>query len=91
MVGKNYDSINNRNNKIATNLIPLLSKQENSVMSPYGIKTVLSMAAEGASGESLKEILNVLGMGSLEELRKTVFSLQNDKAKAFTSDNNLKL
>lgn len=87
----NYNSINNRNNRIATNLIPLLSKQENSVMSPYGIKTVLSMAAEGASGESLNEILSVLGMGSLDEVRKTVFSMQDDTTKAFTSDNSLEL
>ena len=91
MNSKNPNSINNRNNKIATSLIPLLSKQENSVMSPYGIKTVLSMAAEGTSGESLNEILAVLGMESLDEVRRTVFSLQNDKAKAFTSVNNLKL
>ena len=93
MIGKssNPNSINNRNNKIATSLIPLLSKQENSVMSPYGIKVVLSMAAEGASGESLNEILAVLGMESLDRLRQTVFSMQNDKTKAFTSENTLKL
>ena len=87
----NTHSINNCNNRIATSLIPLLSKKENFVVSPYGIKTVLSMAAEGASGESLNEILSVLGMESLDEVRKTVFALQNDKVKAFTSNNNLKL
>lgn len=93
MIGKNSNpnSINNRNNKIATSLIPLLSKQENSVMSPYGIKTVLSMAAEGTTGESLNEILAVLGMESIDELRQTVFSMQNDKTKAFASDNILRL
>lgn len=87
----NPSSINNCNNRIATSLIPLLPKKKNSVMSPYGIKAVLSMAAEGASGESLNEILSVLGMGSLDEVRKTVFALYNDKVKAFTIANSLKL
>ena len=38
-------------------LLPLLSENCNSVICPYGIETVLSMVAEGASQESLEDIL----------------------------------
>ena len=81
----------NTNNLLAASLIPFLSKTENSVMSPLGIKTVLSMIAEGASEESLDEILSVLGIENLDEARKTIFAMQEDNNNAFSSKNSLNL
>ena len=73
------------------NLLQLLDKEHNSVISPYGIATVLAMAAEGASDECLKEILSVFGFENLEELREKVLAVQADKGEAFVSDNSLKV
>ena len=70
-------------------LLPLLNGEDNVVICPYGIKTVLSMVAEGASEESLQEILAALGYENLEELRKVVLSVQDVRCSAFTSDNSL--
>ena len=70
-------------------LLPLLSEKDNSVICPYGIATVLAMVAEGASEESLQEILDALGYENLEELRKVVLSVQDVRCSAFTSDNSL--
>ena len=91
---KNLNGINqkeNTNNLLAINLIPFLSNKENTVMSPIGIKTVLSMIAEGASKESLTEILTVLGIKNLDEIRRTVFTMQEGCCKAFSSENSLDL
>lgn len=70
-------------------LLSLLSKNDNSVICPYGIKTILSMVAEGASEDSLQEIINTLGFETLEELRKSVVVTQNEHSEAFSSENNL--
>lgn len=72
-------------------LLPFLSEKDNCVISPYGILTVLSMAAEGANEECLKQILQALGFESLEELREAVLAVQDVRCSAFTSDNNLAL
>jgi len=72
-----------------TKLLTLLSENDNSVICPYGIATVLAMVAEGASEESLQEILAALGYENLEELRKVVLSVQDVRCSAFTSDNSL--
>ena len=72
-----------------TKLLPLLSENDNSVICPYGIATVLAMVAEGASEESLQEIITALGYENLEELRKVVLSVQDVRCSAFTSDNSL--
>jgi len=72
-----------------TKLLTLLSENDNSVICPYGIATVLAMVAEGASEESLQEILTALGYENLEELRKVVLSVQDVRCSAFTSDNSL--
>ena len=81
----------NVDNHLTERLIPFLSKEENTVMSPFGIKAVLSMIAEGASEESLNEILTVLGVENLDGVRKSIFAMQGDGCKAFSSNNSLNL
>ena len=63
------------NNSLAIKLVPFLSQKENTVMSPLGIKTVLSMVAEGASSEALDEILAILGVENLDQIRETIFAM----------------
>ena len=70
-------------------LLSLLDSEDNIVICPYGIATVLAMVAEGASEESLKEILAAVGYENLEELREVVLSVQDVRCSAFTSDNSL--
>ena len=72
-------------------LLPLLNGEGNSVICPYGIKTVLSMVAEGAREESLNQILYVLGFDSLGELRESVLAVQDTRCSAFKSENSLEL
>ena len=81
----------NVDNHLTERLIPFLSKEENTVMSPFGIKAVLSMIAEGASEESLNEILAVLGVENLDGVRKSIFAMQEGGCKAFSSNNSLNL
>ena len=71
----------------STKLLSLLSDKENSVISPYGIATVLAMAAEGADRNSLDEILTCLGFSSLDELRTAVASVSSNPCDAFRSEN----
>ena len=66
------------------NLLSQLSEKDNSVISPYGIAEVLSMAAEGANEDSLKEILTCLGFASLDELRSAVLDVIENPCAAFT-------
>lgn len=79
------------NNSLAIKLVPFLSQKENTVMSPLGIKTVLSMVAEGASCEALDEILAILGVENLDQIRETIFAMQEDGCTAFSSENSLHL
>ena len=72
-------------------LLPLFDGADNAVICPYGIKTVVSMVAEGANDESLEQILEVFGFDSLDELRESVFDVQNMSCAAFKSDNSLEL
>ena len=72
-------------------LLPLLNREENVVLSPYGMKSILSMVAEGARDESLEQILYVFGFESLEELRENVLAVQDARCSAFNSDNSIKL
>lgn len=73
------------------NLIGLLSTEENSVICPYGIATVLAMVAEGASDESLREILAVLGYKDMDEFREAILAVQNADCEALKSENSLNL
>lgn len=75
----------------AANLLSQLPEKENSVISPYGIAAVLSMAAEGTGGSSLDEILSVLGFDSLDALRSAVVVTINNPCEAFKSENNMEL
>lgn len=68
-------------------LLSLLPEDANSVISPHGIATVLSMAAEGASKDSLAEILAVLGYRDLDELRTKILAIAKEPSKAFSSEN----
>lgn len=79
------------NTDFSAKLLALLSEKENSVISPYGIATVLAMAAEGANKNSLYEILNSLGFTSIEELREAVTNSISNPCDAFTSENALTL
>lgn len=72
-------------------LLPLLNGEGNSVICPYGIKTILSMVAEGAREENLNQILYVLGFDSLEELRESVLAVQDTRCSAFKSENSLEI
>lgn len=72
-------------------LLPLFAGADNVVICPYGIKTVVSMVAEGANDESLEQILQVFGFDSLEELRESVLAVQDEGCVAFKSENSLEL
>ena len=49
----------------------LLSGKQNRNLSPISVYLAMAMAAEGANGETLEELLQLLGCRSLEELRGT--------------------
>ena len=70
-----------------TKLLTLLPDKDNSVISPYGITAVLAMAAEGASGNSLNEILTYLGFDTVDELRGAVVDAIKNPCDAFSSEN----
>ena len=72
-------------------LLPLFDGADNAVICPYGIKTIVSMVAEGANDESLEQILEVFGFDSLEELRESVLAVQDEGCVAFKSENSLEL
>ena len=80
-----------KNLAFPVNLLSLLDNEHNSVISPYGIATVLAMAAEGSNDECLKEILSTVGFSSLEEMRKAVLDVHNENCGVFISDNSLEL
>ena len=73
----------NKNLTFPVKLLPFLNAEDNTVISPYGIKTVLSMSAEGASDKSLEQILKVFGFDSMEELRTSVLGVQDEGCPAF--------
>ena len=73
----------------STKFLPHLSNKNNSVISPYGIAAVLSMAAEGANKNSLDEILSCLGFNSFDELRSSVLDVSTDSCDAFKSGNSI--
>ena len=72
-------------------LLALLSDQDNSVMSPYGIAAVLSMVSEGASGNSLNEILACLSFDTIDELRNAIVDAIRNPCDAFSSGNAITL
>ncbi|MBQ6077755.1 MAG: hypothetical protein IJK88_06615 [Clostridia bacterium] len=47
----------------------LLDGKQNRNLSPVSVYLAMAMVAEGANGETLEELLKLLGVGSLEELR----------------------
>lgn len=51
----------------ADNLDKQMPKDKNYMFSPMSIKMALALAANGASGETQEQILNALGVASLEE------------------------
>lgn len=79
------------NATISAKILSMLSDNENSVISPYGIAAVLSMAAEGASEECLSEILTTLGFESLDELRGSLTAALKAPCEAFKSENSITL
>lgn len=79
------------NTSLAAKLLPVLSYTDNSVISPYGISTVLAMVAEGASEESLNEILVALGYESLDDLRESLTTTLEAPCEAFKSKNSITL
>ena len=53
-------------------LLQAIPQKQNGVVSPISMKLSLAMLANGATGQSQQEILNVLGYKSLEELNNFV-------------------
>lgn len=51
--------------QFAQRLLNVLPEQENSVLSPTSLSMAMSMVANGVTGETQKEILNVLGISDL--------------------------
>ena len=57
----------NLNYDFETNILNSLSKEENSVISPDSLKTVLAMTANGVEGETRNQILKVLNVEDIED------------------------
>ena len=72
-------------------LMSQLSDKDNMVISPHGIAAVLSMVTEGASGNTLREILSCLGFDTQDELRTAVLDTITNPCDAFRSDNSIML
>lgn len=85
------DELPQANISFAAKILPVLSEKENSVICLHGIVAVLAMAAEGASEDSLKEILTALEFDSMDELRESMLAVKENPCSAFVSKNSLKL
>ena len=57
---------NNAANRFAFQLLMKLYEEESVVFSPFSLQLALAMVAQGATGETLQEILDILGMGEAE-------------------------
>ena len=79
----------NTNTGFSARLLPLLSDSDNSVISPYGIAAVLSMAAEGANKAGLREILRSMGYLEQSDLRAYVLGEINNRCEAFKNENSV--
>ncbi len=57
----------NLNYDFELNILNNLSKEENSVISPDSLKTILAITANGTQGETRNQILKALGIDDLED------------------------
>ncbi len=62
-----YPLVNPQNLSFADSLNALMPEDKNYVFSPFSVKTALMMAANGADGETLDELLTMLGVTSLSD------------------------
>jgi serpin B len=69
------------------NINKQMDQNENYVISPYSLKSVLAMAANGADGTTKDELLSVLGYDSLDSLNADM-KLLNER---YHSDGELKI
>lgn len=64
-----------------------LDRDENIFYSPYGINAALSILANGATGDTRKEILNVLGADNLESLNEGYKNFSEFAEKNYRGEN----
>lgn len=79
------------NTDFSAKLLELLSDKENSVISPYGIETVLAMVSEGADEEGEDEIASSLGFQNCGEFSANVLLEMNIPCGAMKSENKVTL
>ena len=63
------DAAANANANFGNNLFKMLAEQENLIMSPVGISSVLSMILLGAEGETASQICNGLKMNDFDVVK----------------------
>lgn len=69
--GETFSSDSEKTFSFADTLNSQMPKDENYMFSPISIKMALSMAANGALGDTQSEILNVLGISDIDEFNNT--------------------
>jgi serpin B len=78
---------NDKDSSFAYNINSRMDQNENYVFSPYSLKSVLAMAANGADGTTRDELLSVLGYDSVDSLNADM-KLLNER---YRSDGTLKI
>jgi serpin B len=79
----------NSDNSFAYNINSQMNQKENYVFSPYSLKAVLAMAANGAEGETRAELLSALGYDSVDSLNSDMKSL--NESYEINDDDDLKI
>lgn len=69
-------------------LLERMTDDENYMISPFSVKMVLAMAANGAGGDTKKEILNALGINDINEFNEYVQSFMEYIKNAAQSNEN---
>ncbi|MBQ3574195.1 MAG: hypothetical protein IJA26_00870 [Clostridia bacterium] len=67
-------------------ILEMLYEEGNTVISPLSLEIALSMAADGAKGETLAEILSAMNISSTEDIASSVPEGIHSANAAFTSD-----
>ena len=68
-------NIMDKEESFADSMYNKMSKEENYMFSPISVKMALAMAANGADGDTQKEILNFLGINDLEKYNESAKSM----------------
>lgn len=69
---QNYSSYSNNNGMILFNLMP-----GDKVMSPFSILFVMLMAMNGADGNTLKQMMQALGINNIKTLNEQLYMVKN--------------